>query len=73
MARHVSGFTSGTGAGEPVYQVTVQLARQSVLAYGKHMALQPGMQLEADVILERRYLYQWVLDPIYSLTGKLAQ
>ena len=28
------------------------------------MPLQPGMQLEADVLIETRRLYQWVLDPL---------
>jgi len=32
--------------------------------------LQAGMQLEADVELETRRLYEWVLDPLYTLTGK---
>lgn len=55
---------------EPVYQVKVQLTRQSVSAYGKEFALQPGMQLEADIEIENRRLIEWVLDPIYSLTGR---
>lgn len=55
---------------EPVYQVKVQLTRQSVNAYGKEFALQPGMQLEADIEIEHRRLIEWVLDPIYSLTGR---
>ena len=32
--------------------------------------LQAGMQLEADIPLETRRLYEWVLDPLYTLTGK---
>ncbi|HCU85527.1 MAG TPA: secretion protein HlyD, partial [Methylophilus sp.] len=31
----------------------------------------PGMLLDADVMLERRRLYEWVLEPLISLTGKL--
>lgn len=30
------------------------------------------MALEADVLLERRRLYEWVLDPIYAVTGRLS-
>ncbi|MET5012441.1 secretion protein HlyD, partial [Burkholderia pseudomallei] len=30
-----------------------------------------GMALQADVLQERRRLYEWVLEPLYSLTGKL--
>lgn len=54
----------------PVYPVTVSLDRQAATAYGKPVALQPGMLLEADVQIERRRLVEWVLDPIYSLTGR---
>jgi hypothetical protein len=27
--------------------------------------------LEADVVIEKRALYEWVLEPLYSLSGKL--
>ena len=30
-----------------------------------------GMQLEADIMQERRKLYEWVLEPLISITGKL--
>ena len=33
--------------------------------------LQTGMLLDADIMLERRRLYEWVLEPLISLTGKL--
>ena len=60
----------GTRA-EPIYRIVVRLERQDVQAYGQSFALQPGMALQADVLLERRPLYQWVLDPLYTVTGKL--
>lgn len=56
-------------AAEPLYRIVVAIERQDVTAYGKAMALQPGMQLDADVMLERRRLYEWVLDPVFTLTG----
>jgi membrane fusion protein len=55
---------------EPVYRITVRLMRQTVHAYGREITLQPGMQLEADIALERRRLYEWVLDPLYTVTGQ---
>jgi membrane fusion protein len=66
----LSGLTSLYATNEPVYRITVTLASQAVTAYGKAVPLQPGMQLEADVVLESRRLYEWVLDPLYTLTGK---
>ena len=64
----VGGMTGS--ATEPVYLITVQLARQTVTAYGRQVDLQPGMRLEADIALETRRLYEWVLDPLYTVTGK---
>jgi membrane fusion protein len=54
---------------EPVYRVTVALDRQDIDAYGKRMPLQAGMLLKADVILDRRSLMKWFLDPLLSLKG----
>jgi membrane fusion protein len=59
-----------TTAGEPVYRVTVELTSQSAKAYGEPVPLQPGMTLEADVLIETLRIYEWVLDPLYSLTGR---
>ena len=30
-----------------------------------------GMTVEADVLQERRRLYEWVLDPLFSLSGRV--
>jgi membrane fusion protein len=64
-------FASGApgSPAEALYRVTVALERQHVTAYGKAAPLQPGMQLDADVLLERRRLFEWVLDPVFTLTG----
>jgi membrane fusion protein len=69
MPKQLAGITSLSGT-EPAYRITVGLARQHVTAYGKPVLLQPGMQLESDVVVEQRRLIEWVLDPLYSFTGK---
>ena len=55
----------------PVYRVTANLGGQTVKAYGREMALDAGMTLEADILLDERPLYQWILRPLYSLKGTL--
>ena len=70
LARERAGAIGVNQTAEPVYQVKVRLERQTVAAYGKEFALQPGMQLEADIEIEHRRLIEWVLDPLYSLTGR---
>ncbi|MDM3871344.1 HlyD family efflux transporter periplasmic adaptor subunit [Porticoccus sp. W117] len=56
---------------EPVYRVLVRLDSQSIEAYGKELPLQPGLALEADVILDKRSLFEWILEPLYSLKGRV--
>jgi membrane fusion protein len=51
---------------EPAYRVTVALDRPDIRAYGKSIPLQAGMLLKADIILEKRSLLKWFLDPLFS-------
>ncbi len=57
--------------GEPMYRITVDLSAQTIKAYGRPQPLQAGMLLDADILQETRRLYEWVLEPLYSLSGKL--
>ncbi|POZ63075.1 HlyD family secretion protein [Chromobacterium alticapitis] len=63
--------TSASQNNEPLYRVRVQLDRQNVTAYGQVQALRAGMALDASVLLETRKLYEWVLEPLYSISGKV--
>jgi membrane fusion protein len=57
-------------APEPLYRVIVQLERETVEAFGKQEPLKPGMMLEADVLGEERKLWEWLLEPLYSVRGR---
>ncbi len=70
MTQQLAGLTALYGANEPIYRVTVDLTQQTVMAYGKPMLLQPGMQLEADVLLENRRLIEWMFEPLFTISGK---
>jgi membrane fusion protein len=50
----------------------VALESQTVQAYGEPRGLLPGMAVEADVLGERRRLYEWVLEPLYALAGRIG-
>lgn len=68
--------TSTTAAGvasfsEPLYRITVALDAQSVKAYGQAQPLVAGMQLDADVLLEKRRLIEWIFEPLLSVSGHL--
>lgn len=49
---------------EPVYKAVAILDRPDVDANGQKVPLQPGMLLKAEVILDRRSLASWILDPL---------
>ena len=69
LSPELAGMASLYGSGEPVYQVTVDLAKQTATVYGEAIALQAGMNLNADIMIDRRRLIEWALDPLFSLTG----
>lgn len=72
-AREANNELGGQRVAEniPLYRITVELQKQTIKAYGKQHSLQVGMLLDADVLQEKRYIYEWVLEPLYSRTGKL--
>jgi membrane fusion protein len=61
---------TGLPAGDLFYAATVKLSKQTVLAYGKEEQLQSGMALEASIALDRRTLFEWVFEPLYSISGR---
>lgn len=56
---------------EPSYRVTVRLDRQTVDAFGRQVALQPDMMVQADIVLERRSLMEWLLEPLHSIRRRM--
>ena len=62
---------SATPTGEPVYRVRVALDRQTVATYGVDQPLRSGATLDGSIVLEKRHLYEWVLEPLYTITGHL--
>jgi membrane fusion protein len=58
-------------AREPVYRVGVKLDSQSVSALGQEFALRPGMLVNADLLLEKRTLLEWIFEPVLQLKGRL--
>lgn len=64
------GFVPPDGSREPLYRIKAALDSQSVLAYGRAQPLRAGMQVEADVLLDRRRLVEWIFEPLLSLAGR---
>lgn len=57
---------------EPVYRVVIDLERQGMPAFGKEIALQAGMELSADIVLENRQLVEWLLEPVLAATSRIG-
>lgn len=56
---------------EPVYRLQAKLDSQFIQGYGKEFNLKSGMLFNADIMLDKRTLIEWLLEPIYSLNGRL--
>jgi membrane fusion protein len=56
---------------EPTYLVQATLDKDSVIAYGKELPLKSGITFSADIYLSERSLLEWLLEPIFSLQGRI--
>ena len=59
-------------AREPVYRIDVKLDKQLVSANGQEFALRPGMLVNADLLLEKRTVFEWVFEPVLEFRARLA-
>jgi membrane fusion protein len=57
---------------EPVYRVDVTLDAQHVVAGEQKLPLRPGMSVNADILQEKRKVWEWVFEPILSLKERLS-
>lgn len=57
---------------EALYRVQVQLAVEHIEAYGKLEPLKPGMALDADMLLDKRRMIEWIFEPLYGMAHRYA-
>lgn len=69
--QEVASLTGDGQVKESMYQVKVALDKQTVQVYGRQSSLHAGSALEADFIVDKRRLYEWVLEPLNAL-GKMT-
>jgi membrane fusion protein len=53
-----------------MYRISVAIDDQTVDAEGQAQPLAAGMQLEADVLLDRRRLIEWMFEPMFGVAGR---
>lgn len=58
---------AGEGGREPMFRITVALDPGA----GAALPLVAGMRLQADVLLERRRLVEWLFEPLLGYEGRL--
>lgn len=58
---------------QPRYRIRVALDRQTILAYGKAERLLPGMGVEAELMLDRRTLLEWILEPVFGARQRMTE
>ena len=56
---------------EDYYRVWVLLDKPYVQAYGEKIKVQSGMKVEADMLLEQRRIYEWLIEPILSFSKSI--
>ena len=60
----------GYQSNEPLYKVKAKLERQYVKARGEVLGLQAGMLISANIVLERRNIFEWMLEPLRAVTKR---
>jgi len=58
-------------AREPVYRIEVALEHQTVRSGAQEFSLRPGMLVNADILLEKRTVFEWVFEPVLALRERL--
>lgn len=58
----------GFNSNEALFRIKVQLNSQSVSLYGRSQPLKAGMTLEADIMQDRRKIWEWIAEPLIAST-----
>lgn len=62
---------SRTYGGVGLYQVRVRLDKPTITVYGEEQMFVSGMTLTADIELDTRKVYEWLLEPLYTIKGRM--
>lgn len=68
--QEVATLLGGPAPAEPLYRVEVKLAGQTIEANGEQYPLLPGMTVDADMLLDRRRMVEWIFEPLYGMAKR---
>lgn len=55
---------------ESLYRILVDVPEGEVEGYGRAWPLTPGMRLSADLVLDERTFWEWLLEPLLALRSR---
>ncbi len=55
---------------QPAYPASVDLLSQTIGADARDVPLQSGMLFSADIVLERRSILEWAIEPLLGMRGR---
>lgn len=67
----LAAYAAASGA-EPLYAITVRLPQQTLSLNGLVQALRPGLRVQADLLMERRHLWEWMVEPLLTARRAIA-
>lgn len=67
----LSAAAAEGGPAEPLFRITVAMDHPFLSASGEQQPLVAGMRMQADVLLERRRLIEWLFEPLLGLSGRI--
>lgn len=64
--QNILGFNSN----EALFRIKVKLEKQSIDTYGHAQKLKSGMTLEADILQDKRKIWEWLAEPILAVAKR---
>ncbi|SEL55216.1 membrane fusion protein [Roseateles sp. YR242] len=61
-------ITTANMTTEPLYRIVVEPQNEKIYAFHRWHDLKPGMTVEAEIIHEERAIWEWLLEPVLSVS-----
>ncbi|WP_051943814.1 MULTISPECIES: HlyD family efflux transporter periplasmic adaptor subunit [Luteibacter] len=55
---------------EPMYLIDVNVPQQDIEAYGERRAMHAGMVVDADLLLDKRRIIEWIFEPLMGAKSR---
>lgn len=72
ISPHELPITIPASGTEDLYRIDVNIEQPFIYAYGNKHNLTAGMQVDAEIQLDKRRIVEWMFEPIFSMKGKLS-